>query len=59
MTVFFGNDFKVGGGGGGGGDGDLVDFNQNITGNNPKLNIATKKRTNNNKKSPSIQTFLT
>ena len=30
----FSNDFKVGVGGGGGG---LVDFNQNITGNNSKL----------------------
>ena len=36
----FWNDFKVGGGGGGGGGrlgGNLVDFNQNITGNNSKL----------------------
>lgn len=31
----FSNDFKVGVGGGGGGG--LVDFNQNITGNNSKL----------------------
>ena len=34
----FWNDFKVGGGwAGGGGGGDLVDFNQNITGNISKL----------------------
>ena len=33
----FWNDFKVGGGWAGGEGGDLVDFNQNITGNISKL----------------------